>query len=59
MWPFKNAACLENTIFILGDADVNYPTLQAGQLQPPGERMRETVTQFLAQAAHASIEFEN
>jgi hypothetical protein len=54
MWPFKNAACLENTIFILGDPDVTYPTYQAGQLQPPDKRVRQTVTQFLAQAAHAT-----
>lgn len=59
MWPFKNAACLENTIFKLGDPDVTCPTYQVGQLQPPDERVRQTVTQFLAQAAHAIIVFSN
>ena len=50
---------LENTIFILGDQDVNYPTYPPGQLQPLDERVRQIVTQFLAQAAHASIVFSN
>ena len=59
MWSFKNAVCLENTIFILGDTDVNYPTFQGGQLQSPDERVCETVTQFLAQTTHVSIQFSN
>ena len=59
MWPFKNEACLENTIFILGDPDVNYPTYQEGQLQSPDERVCETVAQFLTQVTHDIIEFSN
>ena len=51
MWPFNNAACLDNTIFILGDPQVNYPTFQQGQLEPQDDRVRQTVTQFLVQTA--------
>jgi hypothetical protein len=56
MWSFKNVACLENTIFILGDPDVNYPTYQGGQLQSLDDRVCQTVTQLLVQAAHVIIE---
>ena len=59
MWPFKNAACLENTIFVLGDPRVNYPTYHARQLQPQEERVHQTVTQFLVQAEYASIIYSN
>ena len=51
MWTFKNVVCLENTIFILGDPDVNYRMCQTGQLQSPDERVHETVTQFLTQVS--------
>jgi hypothetical protein len=51
MWPFNNAACLENTIFILGDPDVKYPTYNLGQLQPEGDRVQKTVCRFLAEAS--------
>jgi hypothetical protein len=55
MWPFTNAACLENTIFVLGDPDVNYPAYHAGQLQSLDKRVRQTVTQFLAQVELSTL----
>ncbi len=39
--------------------DVNYPTYQSGQLQPPDGRVCKTVTQFLSQTTHDRIEFSN
>jgi hypothetical protein len=55
MWPFNNAACLENTIFILGDTDVKYPTYNPGQLQPLDDRVHKTVCRFLAEAGQTSF----
>jgi hypothetical protein len=38
MPPFKNATALDNTIYILADNKVNYPShvLQGGGLEPLG-----------------------
>ncbi len=38
---------------------MNYPTYHAGQLQSLGERVHQTVTQFLTQTEHASIVFSD
>ena len=43
MWPFRNAIALNNTIFMLADKEVNHPTYQIGELEPPEERVHKTV----------------
>ncbi len=49
-----NAACFDNTIFILGNPRVNYPTSQSGEIQSQEDRVHQTVCQFLAQVTYKS-----